>query len=163
MLLDKILTFFCTIFAYRYYRKKYKINPKFRFNGYLIRFYGDGKFTSGSNSYIGFYSYISLAKGTKVKIGNDVSIAQNVKIYTSNIDTKKMISTGVKDSTYGDVIIGNNVLIGANSFVCPNVVIGDNVVIGANSLVNKNIPDNCVAGGVPIKVIKELTQQADDS
>lgn len=32
--------------------------------------------------------------------------------------------------------------------------VGDNVSIGANSLVNKDVPDNCMVGGVPAKVIK---------
>lgn len=34
-----------------------------------------------------------------------------------------------------------------------NVKIGSNVIIGAGTLVNKDIPDNSVAGGVPVKVI----------
>ncbi|MFT6734265.1 MAG: maltose O-acetyltransferase [Polaribacter sp.] len=154
MLTDKILTLFSMIFSYFFYRRKYKINPLFRFNGYFIRFYGDGEFVSGDNSYIGFYSYINLSKGTKVNIGSNVSISHNVKIYTSNIDTEKMIKTGVQDNIYGDVMIGDNVLIGANVFICPSVVIGNNVVVGANSVVTKSIPDNSVAGGVPAKVIK---------
>ena len=35
-----------------------------------------------------------------------------------------------------------------------NVKIGENSVIGANSVVTKDIPDNCIAGGVPAKIIK---------
>ncbi len=34
------------------------------------------------------------------------------------------------------------------------VTIGRNCVIGANSVVTKDIPDGCVAVGVPAKVIK---------
>ena len=158
MLTDKILTFFSIIFSYVFYRRKYKINPLFRFNGYFIRFYGDGKFVSGDNSYIGFYSYVSLSKGTQVKIGSDVSISHNVKIYTSNINTEKMITTGVEENIYGDVIIGNNVLIGANVFNCPNDLIGNNVIVGANSVITNSIPDYCVVGGVPAKVLKTFTR-----
>ncbi len=157
MLFDKVLTAFCTIFSYFYYRKKYKINPKFRFNGYLIRLYGDGKFVSGDNSYIGFYSYLNLSKATKIVIGSNVSISHNVKIYTSNIDSDKLISSGIQENKYGDVIIGDNVLIGANTFICPNVTIGKNVVVGANSVVTKDIPDGCVVGGVPAKILKRDT------
>mgnify|MGYP002282746338 FL=1 len=32
------------------------------------------------------------------------------------------------------------------------------MIIGANSLVNKDIPDNCVAGGNPCKVIMSLEE-----
>ena len=35
------------------------------------------------------------------------------------------------------------------------VKIGNNVTIGAGSVVNKSIPDNCVAVGVPARIIKK--------
>lgn len=38
----------------------------------------------------------------------------------------------------------------------PGVEIGNNVVIAAGAVVTKNIPDNCIAGGVPAGVIKEI-------
>lgn len=53
----------------------------------------------------------------------------------------------------GNIIIGDNVFIGANSTVLYDVKIGNNVIIGAGSLVNKDIPDGVVAAGVPCKVI----------
>ena len=34
----------------------------------------------------------------------------------------------------------------------PGISIGKNVIIGAHSFVNKNIPDNTVALGVPIRI-----------
>jgi len=34
------------------------------------------------------------------------------------------------------------------------VTIGNNVTIGAGAVVNKDVPDNCVIGGVPAKIIK---------
>ncbi|MDF2613501.1 MAG: acetyltransferase [Clostridia bacterium] len=52
------------------------------------------------------------------------------------------------------VSIGNNVWIGENVCILPGVRIGNGCIIGANSVVNKEIPDNCIAAGVPIKVIK---------
>lgn len=58
----------------------------------------------------------------------------------------------------GDPTIGNNVTIYPNFTVCGKIVIGDNVIIGANSFVNKNIPANCVYGGVPAKLIKYRNQ-----
>jgi maltose O-acetyltransferase len=44
-------------------------------------------------------------------------------------------------------------MIGANSIILPNVRIGNNVVIAAGAIVSKDIPDNCVAGGVPARMI----------
>lgn len=54
------------------------------------------------------------------------------------------------------VTIGNDVWIGGNVTILPGVNIGNNVIIAAGAVVTKDIPDNCIAGGVPAKVIKEI-------
>jgi len=54
----------------------------------------------------------------------------------------------------GPVIIEDCVWIGDKVTILPNVRIGKNTIIGANSVVVKDIPGNCVAGGIPAKVIK---------
>ena len=36
------------------------------------------------------------------------------------------------------------------------VTVGENSIIGAFSFVNRDIPDNTVAVGVPVKVIKRI-------
>lgn len=61
----------------------------------------------------------------------------------------------------GNVEIGNNVFIGAESVVLPGVNIGSNVVIGANSTVTHDIPDNSVAVGSPARVISTLDEYLD--
>ena len=53
----------------------------------------------------------------------------------------------------GCIEIGNNVFVRASTQILYNVKIGSNVIIGAHSLVNKDIPDGCVAAGVPAKII----------
>lgn len=53
----------------------------------------------------------------------------------------------------GRIKVGNNVFIGYGSIILPNVTIGNNVVIGAASVVSKPIPNNCVAAGVPARVL----------
>lgn len=151
---EKILSSIFKVGRYNFYRKKYKLPKDFRFNGYFIKLYGEGEIKVGSNSYISFFSHITLGKGTKVQIGNNVSIAHNVRIYTTSINTEKYIKEQKKEEILGDVFIGNNVLIGTNVYINPKVNIGDNVVIGANSVVTKDIPSNCVVGGIPAKVIK---------
>lgn len=54
---------------------------------------------------------------------------------------------------YGEIVLKDNVFVGANSTILYDVKIGSNVIIGAGSLVNKSIPDGTVAAGVPCKVI----------
>lgn len=50
--------------------------------------------------------------------------------------------------------IKDNVVIGAGAKLIGDITIGNNVVIGANAVVVKDVPDNCVVGGVPARIIK---------
>lgn len=54
------------------------------------------------------------------------------------------------------IVVGDNVFIGYGSIILPGVTIGSNVVIGAGSVVSKDIPSDCVAVGVPARVIKSI-------
>ncbi|WP_036934115.1 acyltransferase [Pseudoalteromonas sp. BSi20439] len=152
MLINKTLNFLYKTFDYRFYKKKYNVDIKF--NGYGIRFVGNGCFVCHENSYISYNSFVNLAENTTLKIGKNVSISNFVRIYTSGFNTEVLIRNGHKEAKDGDVTIGSNVLIGSGCFICPNVTIGDNVVIGANSVVVCDLPSNTVCAGSPAKVIK---------
>lgn len=94
----------------------------------------------------------------KVMIGDNTMIGANARIMDTDfhpIDPKTR-RHGKEDVNAKAVTIGENVLIGANSLVLKGVTIGDNSIIGANSLVVNDIPANCIAGGNPAKVIKEI-------
>lgn len=151
---NKFLSFIFYFFRYRYYKRKYNITNNFRFNGYFIQFAGRGKLLVGNDSYVSYYTHFMLSENTTLTIGNNVSIAHNVRIYTEGLDTKKFILSGIKKIKKADVKIGNNVLIGNNTYINPGITIGDNVFIGANSVITKDIPSNSVVGGVPAEVIK---------
>ena len=52
-------------------------------------------------------------------------------------------------------VIGDKVYIGAGARVLGPIKVGSNVVIAPNAVVIKDVPDNCIVGGIPAKVIKE--------
>jgi acetyltransferase-like isoleucine patch superfamily enzyme len=54
-----------------------------------------------------------------------------------------------------DIHIMNHVWIAPKSVIMKGAVVGDGCVIGQYSLVNKQIPKNCLAVGMPAKVVKE--------
>ena len=58
------------------------------------------------------------------------------------------------------VTIGDDVWIGGNVTILPGVTIGSNVVITAGAVVTRDLPDNCVAAGVPARVVRKLAEEA---
>jgi maltose O-acetyltransferase len=85
-----------------------------------------------------------------ITIGSNVILAPRVHILAHDASTKNPLNyTRVQN-----VVIGDNVFIGAGSIVLPGVTIGNNVVIGAGSVVSRDIPDNSVAVGNPARVVK---------
>lgn len=51
-------------------------------------------------------------------------------------------------------MLGNNVDVGAGAAIIGNVHIGNNVLIGANSVVTHDIPDNAIVAGNPARILR---------
>ena len=47
----------------------------------------------------------------------------------------------------------DNVFIGSGSIILGGVRIGPNAIVAAGSMVNKDVPEGCIVGGCPAKVI----------
>lgn len=58
----------------------------------------------------------------------------------------------------GEIVIGRNVWIGDKVSIFGGVTIGDNVIIGAGSIVTHDIPSNCMAAGIPAKIVNKLNE-----
>jgi serine O-acetyltransferase len=54
--------------------------------------------------------------------------------------------------------LGNNVYLGAGCKVMGDVVIGNNVVVGLNSVVLASVPDDCTVLGIPARIVSRNTQ-----
>jgi acetyltransferase-like isoleucine patch superfamily enzyme len=81
-----------------------------------------------------------------------ISIGSNTIIgYNTTILAHEYL---IHEYRLGRVIIGNNVMIGANSTLLPGITIGDNAVVAAGSLVNRDVPPGAFVGGNPIRVIR---------
>lgn len=108
----------------------------------------------GDRSYAN--SGLTLVDDYTITIGNDVLIAPNVTITATGHPLH------YKLRPHGDmysfpVVIEDGVWIGSNVTICPGVTIGEHSVIAAGSVVTRDVPANTLAGGVPCKVIREIT------
>lgn len=97
-----------------------------------------------------------------IRFGDNVYIASNVGFVTHDIthlmlnrsELAKSLGGGKRfQEKLGCIDIGDNVFMGSGTRILYNVKIGSNVVIGSGSVVNRDISDNCVAAGIPAKVI----------
>ncbi len=125
------------------------------------------------NCYIGDFTYVSdNCNISDTKIGKFCSIASNVKIAQGKHPTHTFLST--HPSTYkkqgglvkcftedtkftytSDVIIGNDVWIGANAVICEGVIIADGAIIGANSVITKDVAPFAIVQGCPQQIIRK--------
>jgi acetyltransferase-like isoleucine patch superfamily enzyme len=110
----------------------------------------------GSNCLINHNNVLQAGKFSgKIIIGDYVQTGANVMMFAFNHCTE-MTGTPMIEQDYldGDIIIENDVWIGAGSIILAGVHIGKGSVIAANAVVNRDIPDYAIAGGVPSGVIK---------
>lgn len=96
------------------------------------------------------FSGVSIACWNSITIGNNVMIGADTCIGDTDDHPERL------DTKPAPVVIGDNVFIGMHCLILKGVTIGENSIIGAGSVVTKDIPANCVAAGVPCKVIRYL-------
>lgn len=111
-----------------------------------------GRLVLGSNSHLGAFCYVNAHYGLVV-VGDDVAIGPGTKLiaYSNHYRSGSRVTA---EKVTGDIRIGSNVFIGANSTILPGVSIGDNIVIAAGSVVTNDIVDEGVYGGAPARMLK---------
>ncbi|MBE7096960.1 MULTISPECIES: acyltransferase [Bacillus cereus group] len=59
----------------------------------------------------------------------------------------------IREYRLGEIFIGNEVMIGANTTILPGVKIGDGAIVSAGTLVHRDVPSGAFVGGNPMRVI----------
>lgn len=121
---------------------------------------------------LGDLSYIAAnTRINNTKIGNFCSIGPDCRIGIGKHPAKIFVSTHPAffsilkqaqvtfvDKNYfeeaEEIIIANDVWVGANVVILDGVNISDGVIVAAGSIVTKDIPPYAIVAGVPAKVIK---------
>lgn len=102
---------------------------------------------------------VFLGRNTTLDISNKLAIGDRTLVAPGCLitDHNHGIRAGVRIVDQVDearpVVIGADAWIGANSCVLPGVRIGNGTVVGAGAVVSRDLPDNCVAVGVPARII----------
>ena len=92
----------------------------------------------------------AMSIGT-ITIEDGVMLGPEVGLFTVNHEPHNIRVIMTKE-----ILIKKNAWIGARVNILPGVTIGENAIIGTGSTVTHDIPDNCIAVGVPARIIKEV-------
>lgn len=111
----------------------------------------------GDNAHFGDNCHIGCINS--ISIGDNLLTGRNIYITDHFHGAGTMNEAGIPPIkrplfSKGAVSVGNNVWLGDNVVILPGVTVGNNVTVGANAVVTKDLPDNCVAAGVPARIIR---------
>lgn len=117
--------------------------------------HAESRLTIGDGCRIGRFNHIYATKcvtlGAKVLTANGVYISDNLHGFAD-------VHTAIMDQPVtqrAPVHVGDGTWIGHNACII-GASIGRNCVIGANAIVTHDIPDHCVAVGVPARIVKRF-------
>lgn len=111
--------------------------------------YHPWKLSMGFKSSLGRNSYISCEGG--VNIGQYVCVGRDVNILSGSHN----ISSKLFEMIISPITIKDGAWIATGAYVLPGISIGNSSVVGAASMVTKDVPDNMVAAGNPVRLIKK--------
>ena len=97
----------------------------------------------------------------KIVIEDDVLFAPHVHISDRNhgFEDIHVAISKQKVTSKGPVVIGAETWLGFGCQVMSGVKIGRHCVIAAGAVVVKNVPDYCVVGGNPARILKQYNQE----
>ncbi|MCF1428622.1 MAG: sugar O-acetyltransferase [Shewanella sp.] len=100
-------------------------------------------------------SGVTMLDGAPITIGDNVMVGPNVQFYTAshslNHLERRNWATHCRPITVED-----DVWIGGNAVINQGVTIGARSVVAANSVVNRDVPPDCLVGGTPARIIRQL-------
>jgi acetyltransferase-like isoleucine patch superfamily enzyme len=151
-------------------------------HGNVLEALRDGRLQVGANTLFEPNVWITIGDAATVRIGEGTFLNIAVMVAATElveIGAHCMLANGcfVTDANHrfddpdkpvpwqgfdskGPTRIGDNVWIGANAVVTSGVTIGERCVIGANSVVTQDVPPFSIAAGVPAKVLRVVSYDA---
>ena len=97
---------------------------------------------------------MSATEGTTIRVGEDVMFASENQVRADDGHPIFDVRTGARVNVSRSITIGNHVWLARYAVVLGGAEIGDGSVIGYGSIVTRKVPNNCIAAGVPAKVVR---------
>ncbi|HET7580450.1 MAG TPA: acyltransferase [Bacillales bacterium] len=99
----------------------------------------------GEQTSFALMTMLDIMYPEKISVGRNTVIGYNTTILAHEYL--------IEEYRLGEVLIGDEVMIGANCTVLPGVKIGDRSIVSAATLVNADVPEGAFVGGNPMRVI----------
>jgi serine acetyltransferase len=127
-----------------------------------VRLTGDGNLcellTIGDRTMITGGLHVDL--GAAVRIGNQVRIGHDVSLLTVNHAVGPVdLRAGVR--FFGEIVIEDGCWLASRCTILPGVTIGAGAIVAAGSIVTRSVPQHTLVAGVPARVIRELSDEAE--
>ncbi len=107
----------------------------------------------GKQTFIGRYNNLRTGGG-RIVIGDNVLTAQFVSIIAVNHGSARSLTVRNQNpSSKRDVIIGDDVWVGAGAIILPGVTIQDGAIVGAGAVVTRDVASYSIVAGVPAVAI----------
>lgn len=97
---------------------------------------------------------ISAVEGVSVDVGDDVMFASRNEVRADDGHPIFDVRTGKRVNVSKSIRIGNHVWLARMATVLGGGEIGDGSVVGYGAIVTRRIPNNCVAAGIPARVVR---------
>jgi len=114
----------------------------------------NGSLRVGSNTTMVDVHIAVTEPGSKVVIGEDCMIANDIDLRTGDSHSVTNIITGERLNYPDNINIGRHVWIAPHSVILKGVNIGDNSIVATGAVVTKSFESNLIIGGNPAKIIK---------
>lgn len=107
----------------------------------------------GARTRMNFPCDLDAREKCSIIIGRNCLLAQ-VSFRTCDMHSVLDVATGQRLNPSRSIKVENHVWISKNVAVHKGVMIGEDSIIASHSLVNKSIAPNCLAAGIPARVIR---------